>query len=314
MVIPRDGSPLQHRMFSDLPEYLRPGDCLVLNDTRVIPARLIGQRPTGGHVELLLLRPLGHDEWETLARPAKRLRVGERVTFGPALTAEVIAVGAEGLRVVRLEYEGALLPILDEVGRMPLPPYIRREEPEGEDKMRYQTVYARHPGAVAAPTAGLHFTDQILADLQTRGIRLARLTLHVGLGTFRPIQVERLENHVMHAEWYALSPEAAAAINGARAAGGRIIATGTTVVRTLETVVDAAGVVHAGEGHTDIFISPGFTFRATDGMVTNFHLPRSSLLVMISAFAGRERILAAYQEAIARGYRFYSYGDATLML
>lgn len=301
-------------MFRDLPEYLRAGDCLVLNDTRVIPARLIGQRPTGGQVELLLLRPLGHDEWETLARPAKRLRVGERVQFGEALAAEVVAEGAEGLRVVRLEYQGELLPILDQVGRMPLPPYIRREEPEGEDRARYQTVYAQQPGAVAAPTAGLHFTDEILVQIEAQGVRIVRLTLHVGLGTFRPIQVERLEDHVMHAEWYAVSHHAADIINGAKARGGRVIAAGTTVVRTLETVADADGVVQAGEGHTEIFISPGYKFRAVDGMLTNFHLPRSSLLVMVSAFAGRERVLAAYEEAIARGYRFYSYGDATLML
>lgn len=314
LVMPRDGGPLQHRMFRDLPEYLRAGDCLVLNDTRVIPARLIGHRPTGGQVELLLLRPLGHDEWETLARPAKRLRVGERVEFGEALAAEIVAEGAEGLRVVRLEYQGDLLPILDQVGRMPLPPYIRREEPEGEDQARYQTVYAQQPGAVAAPTAGLHFTEEILAEIEARGVRIARLTLHVGLGTFRPIQVERLEDHVMHAEWYAVPHEAAETINGARAGGGRVIASGTTVVRTLETVVDADGVVQAGEGHTDIFISPGYKFRAIDAMLTNFHLPRSSLLVMVSAFAGRERVLAAYAEAIERGYRFYSYGDATLMV
>jgi S-adenosylmethionine:tRNA ribosyltransferase-isomerase len=215
---------------------------------------------------------------------------------------------------VRLEYEGELLPILDQVGRMPLPPYIRREEAEAEDTTRYQTVYAQQPGAVAAPTAGLHFTPEVLEQVEARGVTLARLTLHVGLGTFRPIQVERLSEHVMHAEWYAVSEGAAEAINAARAGGGRVIAAGTTVVRTLETVADEDGVVHAGEGMTSIFISPGYRFKVTDGMLTNFHLPRSSLLVMVSAFAGRERILAAYEEAIAEGYRFYSYGDATLIL
>lgn len=314
LVIPRDGGALEHRVFRELPEYLREGDCLVLNDTRVIPARLLGRRRTGGQVELLLLRPLGEDRWEALGKPARRLHVGERVEFGEALTAEVVGEGAEGLRTVRLEYQGDLLPILEEVGRMPLPPYIRREEAQTEDRTRYQTVYAAQPGAVAAPTAGLHFTPEVLAAIEARGVTVARLTLHVGLGTFRPIAVERLADHVMHAEWYAVSEEAAAAINAARARGGRVIAAGTTVVRTLETVAEEDGRVCAGEGMTSIFISPGYRFRVTDGMLTNFHLPRSSLLVMVSAFAGRERILEAYAEAITGGYRFYSYGDATLMV
>ncbi len=328
---------LQHRMFRDLPEYLRPGDCLVLNDTRVIPARLIGRRagrvggdllnPPSGKVELLLLRQVGESDWEALGKPARRLRVGERIEFGQAvsavpptagpaaaLTAEVLAEGEEGLRTVRLEHDGPLLEVLDRLGQMPLPPYIRRPEPEHDDQARYQTVYAATPGAVAAPTAGLHFTDELLRQVEELGVRLARLTLHVGLGTFRPIQVERLDEHRMHAEWYEVSPDAAAAINAARQGGGRIIAAGTTVVRTLETVVDEVGIVHAGAGMTDLFIRPGVVFRAVDGMLTNFHLPRSSLLVMVAAFAGRERILAAYAEAIREGYRFYSYGDATLMV
>lgn len=323
LVIPRDGGPLAHRHFADLPEYLHPGDCLVLNDTRVLPARLLGRRPSGGQVELLLLKPVGEGLWECLAKPARRLRVGERVTFearqttgGSAarLTAAVVARGEEGLRTVRLEHEGDLLPLLEQVGEMPLPPYIRREAPEAEDTSRYQTVYAAAPGAVAAPTAGLHFTDEMLARITDRGVALARLTLHVGLGTFRPISVERLEDHVMHAEWYRLPPEAAATLNRTREQGGRIIAVGTTVTRTLESLVDDAGRFAAAEGSTDLFISPGFTFRALDGLVTNFHLPRSSLLVLVAAFVGRERILAAYAEAIARQYRFYSYGDATLMI
>jgi len=330
LVIPRDGGPLQHRMFADLPEYLRPGDCLVLNDTRVIPARLIGRRagragggsrvggdildPPSGKVELLLLRQVGESDWEALGKPARRLRVGERITFGPDLAAEIIAAGDEGLRTVRLQHDGPLLEVLDRLGQMPLPPYIRREAPESEDKSRYQTVYATVPGAAAAPTAGLHFTGGLLRQIEAMGVRLARLTLHVGLGTFRPIQVERLDEHRMHAEWYEVLPDAAAAINAARQAGGRVIAAGTTVVRTLETVADESGVVRPGSGMTELFIAPGYGFRAVDAMLTNFHLPRSSLLVMVSAFAGRERILVAYAEAIRERYRFYSYGDATLMV
>jgi len=309
---------------------LRPGDCLVLNDTQVIPARLIGRRATGGQVELLLLRPVADGEWEALGKPARRLRVGERVSFGnqtagvascatgPAggasLVAEVTVEGDEGLRRVRLEHDGPLLEVLDRLGQMPLPPYIHREMPESEDKARYQTVYADSPGAVAAPTAGLHFTDELLREIAAKGVRLVRLTLHVGLGTFRPIQVERLADHRMHAEWYRVPADAAEAINAARVEGGRIIAAGTTVVRTLETAADEAGIVHAGEGMTDLFIAPGYVFRAVDGMLTNFHLPRSSLLVMVAAFIGRERILAAYAEAVREIYRFYSYGDATLMI
>ena len=335
LVIPREGPNtgsltagirplLQHRMFRDLPEYLHPGDCLVLNDTRVIPARLLGRRmgrvgasvsdALGGKVELLLLRQVGERDWEALGKPARRLRVGERVTFGDELTAEVIATGPEGLRTVRLRHDGPLLEALDRLGQMPLPPYIHRDAPEAADRTRYQTVYAATPGAVAAPTAGLHFTDDVLQQLGAAGVRLVRLTLHVGLGTFRPIQVERLEDHRMHAERYEVTPEAATAINAARQSGGRIIAAGTTVVRTLETVADDAGLIHPGSGLTDIFISPGFRFRAVDAMLTNFHLPRSSLLVMVAAFAGRDRILAAYAEATREGYRFYSYGDATLMI
>jgi S-adenosylmethionine:tRNA ribosyltransferase-isomerase len=320
LVIRKNGGPadsrplLQHRLFADLPEYLRPGDCLVLNDTRVIPARLIGHRSTGGQVELLLLRQVGERDWEALARPARRLRIGERVQFAPELAAEVIAAGEKGLRTVRLEFEGELLPLLDRLGQMPLPPYIHRDIPEAADRERYQTVYAAEPGAAAAPTAGLHFTPEMLARLEEGGVSIVRLTLHVGLGTFRPISVERLADHRMHAEWYQVAAEAAATINAVRPAGGRIIAAGTTTVRTLETVADEHGVIRAGSGMTELFIQPGFVFRATDAMLTNFHLPRSSLLVMVAAFVGRERLLASYREAIAQGYRFYSYGDATLMI
>jgi len=314
LVIPKAGGPLQHRMFTDLPEYLEPGDCLVLNDTKVIPARLIGQRVTGGRVELLLLRQISDREWEALAKPARRLRLHERLIFGEELIAEIVAVGSEGRRIVRLDYEGDFWAVLERVGQMPLPPYIRRKKPERLDRERYQTVYASVPGAVAAPTAGLHFTPKLIQEIERKGVRIARLTLHVGLGTFRPIQTENIEKHHMHAEYYSVSANAAAIINETRAQQGRIVAVGTTVVRTLETVVDAQGQIRPGFGMTDLYITPGFVFRATDALITNFHLPRSSLLVLVAAFVGRERILEAYQEAIRKGYRFYSYGDATLII
>lgn len=314
LVIPKAGGPLQHRMFTDLPEYLEPGDCLVLNDTKVIPARLIGQRVTGGRVELLLLRQISDREWEALAKPARRLRLHERLIFGEELIAEIVAVGSEGRRIVRLDYEGDFWAVLERVGQMPLPPYIRRKKPEQLDRERYQTVYASVPGAVAAPTAGLHFTPKLIQEIERKGVKIARLTLHVGLGTFRPIQTENIEKHHMHAEYYSVSANAAAIINETRAQQGRIVAVGTTVVRTLETVVDAQGQIRPGFGMTDLYITPGFVFRATDALITNFHLPRSSLLVLVAAFVGRERILEAYQEAIRKGYRFYSYGDATLII
>lgn len=314
LVIPKAGGPLQHRMFTDLPEYLEPGDCLVLNDTKVIPARLIGQRVTGGRVELLLLRQISDREWEALAKPARRLRLHERLIFGEELIAEIVAVGSEGRRIVRLDYEGDFWAVLERVGQMPLPPYIRRKKPERLDRERYQTVYASVPGAVAAPTAGLHFTPKLIQEIERKGVKIARLTLHVGLGTFRPIQTENIEKHHMHAEYYSVSANAAAIINETRAQQGRIVAVGTTVVRTLETVVDAQGQIRPGFGMTDLYITPGFVFRATDALITNFHLPRSSLLVLVAAFVGRERILEAYQEAIRKGYRFYSYGDATLII
>jgi S-adenosylmethionine:tRNA ribosyltransferase-isomerase len=314
LVIPRAGGPRQHRQFSDLPAYLRPGDCLVLNDTKVIPARLVGQRPTGGQAEVLLLRPLAEGLWEALVRPGRRLRAGQTVTVTPELTIEIVAEREEGLRSVRLHHEGELLPLLDRVGLMPLPPYIHRDTPEPEDRDRYQTVYAAAPGAAAAPTAGLHFTPELLATLAEQGVGIERLTLHVGLGTFRPVTVERLEDHVMHGEWYSLPAAVAERLNRVRAAGGRLVAVGTTVVRTLESVADEQGQLHAGEGMTHLFITPGHVFRATDALLTNFHLPRSSLLVLVSAFAGRERVLDAYREAIAEQYRFFSYGDATLLV
>ncbi len=314
MVLDRAAGLRTHRRFRDLPEHLRRGDCLVLNDTMVLPARLYGRRPTGGRVEVLLLRPAAGDrQWHALARPARRLRLGERVEFGPGLAATVVGEGDEGLRELRFEVDGDFEQALDRLGLPPLPPYIRRRA-RPEDRQRYQTVYARRAGAVAAPTAGLHFDQGILAALAGTGIETVFLTLHVGLGTFRPVAVERVEDHHMHAEPYQVLPEAAERISRARAAGGRVVAVGTTVVRALETVADDDGRVRPDSGETDLFIYPGYRFRAVDALLTNFHLPRSTLLMMVAAFAGREFILEAYQEAIDAGYRFYSYGDCMLIL
>ncbi len=335
LVLDRGAGSWGHRRFADLPEYLRPGDCFVLNDTRVLPARLVTRRPTGGRTELLLLRPLeGPDErrlrresgppachlWEALARPAKRLRVGTELDFGGRLTATVLEQGEEGLVQVRLDCDGELLEALEEVGLTPLPPYIRRPHQEEDtaheqvDRQRYQTVYAETPGAVAAPTAGLHFTSEMLSVLEAQGVAVARLTLHVGLGTFRPVTVERVAEHRMHGEYYWVGEAAAALINQRRAVGGRVLAVGTTVTRTLETVADEQGRVHAGEGWSEIFLYPGYRFRAVDMLLTNFHLPRSTLLMLVSAFAGRELVLAAYAAAVEERYRFYSYGDCMLIL
>ncbi len=300
------GGAIVHRVFPEIVELLAPGDVLALNDTRVIPARLIGQREGGGEGELLLLEPAGEGRWRALARPGKRLREGRTVSFGDGeLVATVVEVGEMGERVVELAHEGELLEVLDRLGRPPLPPYIHRDTEE-LDRERYQTVYAREPGAVAAPTAGLHFTEDILQAIRDRGVQVVRVTLHVGLGTFRPVQTERIEDHRMHAERYEVSAEAAGVIN---AREGRLVAVGTTVTRTLETVADERGVVHAGAGRSEIFIYPGYRYRAVDAMLTNFHLPRSTLIMMVAALAGRESVLVAYHEALDQGYRFYSYGD-----
>ncbi len=300
------GGAIVHSLFTEIVELLVPGDVLALNDTRVIPARLLGQRESGGEAELLLLEPAGEGRWRALARPGKRLREGRTVSFGDGeLVATVVEVGEMGERVVELAHEGELLEVLDRLGRPPLPPYIHRAT-EDLDRERYQTVYAREPGAAAAPTAGLHFTDAILQAIRDRGVQVVQVTLHVGLGTFRPVQTERIVDHRMHAEQYEVSSEAAATIN---ARDGRLVAVGTTVTRTLETVADESGVVHAGSGRSEIFIYPGYRYRAVDAMLTNFHLPRSTLIMMVAALAGRENVLAAYREALDEGYRFYSYGD-----
>ncbi len=315
LLLPRaEGAPCDG-IFAHLPEHLRRGDCLVLNDTRVIPARLIGRRPTGGQAEVLLLRELEPGRWRALVRPGARMRPGAGAVFGDGeLTVEIEQMGAGGERTIRLRHEGALEAVLDRLGRMPLPPYIRRPQPEEADRERYQTVYARRAGAAAAPTAGLHFDEAMLARVQDKGVEVVFVTLHVGLGTFQPVSVERVEEHEMHEEWCEIGPEVAAAIGRCRAVGGRVIAVGTTSVRTLESRAVDGGTVVPGAGMTKLFITPGYQFRVVDGLLTNFHLPRSTLLMMVSAFAGRERVLAAYAHAAAHGYRFYSYGDCMLIV
>ncbi len=303
----RRSGAVTHRHFPEIVELLAPGDVLVLNDTRVIPARLIGRRPTGGRVELLLIEPVEGPRWRALGKPARALRPGASVEFGDGrLVARVVEREAEGVRLVDLEHEGELLPLLDEIGLPPLPPYIERPA-QPDDRERYQTVYARRPGAVAAPTAGLHFTPELLAAIRARGVGIGQLTLHVGIGTFLPVRAERIEDHVMHAEHYEVSPELAELVNGR---AGRLVAVGTTVTRALESVADESGAITPGSGCTGLFIYPGYRFRAVEAMLTNFHLPRSTLIMMVSAFAGREHILDAYRQALVAGYRFYSYGDA----
>ena len=309
--LPLDGSDFEHTMFRRLPDYLRKGDCLVFNDSRVIPARLLGTRPTGGSAELLLLKPLGGDDWEVLARPGRRLMVGATVEFGKGMRAEVLSIGENGLRHVRFYYDGDWTALLDELGRTPLPPYIKEEL---QDKERYQTVYSKHSGSAAAPTAGLHFTDEILDEIRAKGVQTEFVTLHVGLGTFRPVQEEAIENHVMHTETFSMSAEVAERINAARDAGGRIIAVGTTSCRVLETVADENGRLREMHGETGIFIYPGYKFKILDGLFTNFHLPESTLLMLVSALAGRERILEAYNAAVRERYRFFSFGDCMLIL
>jgi len=319
----RDGSRLlvvkqsgyEHRLFADLPAYLRAGDLLVLNETRVIAARIFGTRPTGGSVELLLLHPaesMRYDpnavRWIALAKPARRLRTGAMISFGDLGSAVVTAEGAEGQREVAFELAVPFERFLERAGSLPLPPYIHNDSPEA--RARYQTVFARVPGSVAAPTASLHYTPELLMRIEEAGVVIARITLDVGLGTFRPMTAARLDDHVMHAESYSIPGPAAAEIAGARAEGRRVVAAGTTVMRALEGNIQSHGRIVSGDGTTDIFIRPGHRFAAVDAMITNFHLPQSTLLVLVSAFAGRERTLAAYREAVAQRYRFFSFGDA----
>ncbi len=299
---------IEHRRFTDLKDLLRPGDCLVMNDSRVIPARLFGVRPTGGSVEVVLLRDLGGDTWECLTRPGRKTPPGTELTFGDGeLKAVVVGAEADGNKLLKFTYSGIFMEVLDRLGQMPLPPYIREKL---QDKERYQTVYSREPGSAAAPTAGLHFTKELLSDLEDRGIRMAYVTLHVGLGTFRPVKEENIEDHAMHSEFCVIPPETAAAVNETRAKGGRIISVGTTSCRTLESFAGEDGSLAPRSGWTDIFIYPGYRFKVVDALITNFHLPESTLIMLVSALAGRESVLCAYREAVRERYRFFSFGDA----
>ncbi len=309
LVVHRKTKSIEHRVFKDIIEYLNPGDCLVINDTKVIPARLLGKRKdTGGKMEFVLLSRENDDTWRVLVKPGKRAQIGTRFVFGDGiLEAEVTGITEEGGRTVRFFFEGVFQEVLDKVGIMPLPPYIHEEL---KDKNRYQTVYARHDGSAAAPTAGLHFSPALLNRLEEKAVCISRVTLHVGLGTFRPVKAEDISQHVMHRESYEVTEAAAAEINEARRRGGRIVAVGTTSLRTLESVADDKGIVHPGRGETDLFIVPGYRFKVVDALITNFHLPKSTLLMLVSAMTGREEILRIYQEAIAREYRFFSFGDA----
>ena len=313
LVLDKRTGAVSHHVFRDIGDFLRPGDCLVLNDTRVIPARLLGEREgTGAHVELLLLKRKSGDVWETLARPGKKCRPGTRLTFGDGmLRAEILETVEEGNRLVRFGYEGIFEEVLDRLGEMPLPPYITHRL---RDRDRYQTVYARHEGSAAAPTAGLHFTKELLGRLEGKGIGIAYVTLHVGLGTFRPVKEENVLEHHMHTEHYQVSREAADTINRTKAQGGRIVCVGTTSCRTLESAAGEDGLVRPCSGDTDIFIYPGYRFRVLDALITNFHLPESTLIMLVSALAGREHVLAAYEEAVRERYRFFSFGDAMLIV
>ena len=312
VVNPADGS-VENRIFKDIKSYLKSGDCLVLNDTRVIPARLIGiKEDTGATVEVFLLKRLSDDTWETLVKPGKKLRTGARVSFGDgSLKCTVVDVLDDGNRHVRFEYEGIFEERLDELGQMPLPPYITHKL---QDKNRYQTVYAKNDGSAAAPTAGLHFTKELLKEVEEMGVNIAYVTLHVGLGTFRPVKVEDVNDHVMHSEWYSVSDEAATLINNTKSSGGRVICVGTTSCRTVESASDEKGHVNSGCGDTQIFIYPGYRFKILDGLITNFHLPESTLMMLVSALAGKDVIMNAYKEAIDKKYRFFSFGDAMFIL
>ena len=310
MVLNRQERSVSHRHFREICDYLRPGDCLVRNNTRVIPARLLGVKAdTGAHAEVFLLKRMENDIWETLVRPGKKLREGAMVVFGtePDMEAEIIKVLPDGNRLVKFTYNGIFEEVLDRLGQTPLPPYIHHEL---KDRNRYQTVYAKYDGSAAAPTAGLHFTDELFEKVRKMGVETADVTLHVGLGTFRPVKVEDVSEHHMHSEWYRILPEEAEKINRTKKNGGRIICVGTTSCRTIESATDENGILHPGEGDTDIFIYPGYDFKITDALITNFHLPESTLLMLVSALADRDFILDAYRQAVEEKYRFFSFGDA----
>ena len=312
LVYHRDGGAIEHKVFHDVIDYLNPGDVLVVNQTRVIPARLYGVKEgTGGAIEFLLLRRLNLTDWEVILKPGRKAKPGARFVFGEGeLVAEVLSMAEDGGRTVRFEYEGVFEDVLDRLGQKPLPPYIHEKL---EDRTRYQTVYAKIDGSAAAPTAGLHFTPELMERVKAKGITIVPVLLHVGLGTFRPVKEEDVSNHHMHSEYYEVTPEQAEAINAARARGGRVVCVGTTSVRTLETVADENGVVHPGSGFTQIFITPGVKIKAVDALITNFHLPQSTLLMLISALMGREEALRAYEIAVGERYRFFSFGDAMMI-
>ena len=312
LVMDRQTGDVKHQHFYDIVDYLKPGDCLVMNDSRVLPARLLGHRPTGGAVELLLLRDLGDKKWECLAKPGRKLQEGQEVIFGDGeLTATVIAVRDDGNRVVEFHFQGIFLEVLERLGKMPLPPYIKAEL---HDQERYQTVYSKTVGSAAAPTAGLHFTNDLLEKIRAKGIKTAFVTLHVGLGTFRPVKAEEITDHHMHSELCMISKETADILNATKMNGGRVICVGTTSCRTLESLVNEDGTFEAKSKWTEIFIYPGYTFKAMDGLITNFHLPESTLVMLVSAFAGRDHVLSAYEEAVKERYRFFSFGDAMTIL
>ena len=307
----RQSGEIEHRHFYNLPQYLRKGDCLVINESRVIPARLIGvSEKTGSPVEVLLLTQHG-DAWECITRPGKRTREGARIRFGEELSCEVTEVTASGNRIIRFSYDGIFMENLERLGQMPLPPYITEKL---EDPERYQTVYSKNPGSAAAPTAGFHFTKALLDEIEAMGVRIARVTLHVGLGTFRPVKAEEITDHVMHSEYYEIPAAAAQTINETRAQGGRVICVGTTSTRTVESAAKEDGTLEPCSGWTNIFIYPGYRFKAMDGLITNFHLPESTLIMLVSAFAGYEQTMAAYRAAVEERYRFFSFGDAMLIL
>ena len=309
LVLDKETGEIKHRHFRDILRFLHKGDCLVINDTKVIPARLMGHKEdTGAAIEVLLLKRKSDTVWETLVKPGKKMKVGARVSFGGGLLKGTVTdVVEEGNRLIQFEYEGIFEEILDQLGQMPLPPYITHQL---KDKNRYQTVYAKHDGSAAAPTAGLHFTKELLEEIERMGVAIAHITLHVGLGTFRPVKVDTIEDHHMHSEFYVVEESEAEKINAAKASGGRIVCVGTTSCRTLESAADENGILKAKSGWTDIFIYPGYQFKILDCLITNFHLPESTLVMLVSALAGREHILNAYQEAIRERYRFFSFGDA----
>lgn len=309
MVLHKDTGRIEHKIFRDIIDYFNPGDCLVINDTKVIPARLMGiKEDTGAAIEVLLLKRNADDVWECLVKPGKKARTGARIVFGEGLlVGEIVDVIEDGNRMIKFHYEGIFEEILDKLGQMPLPPYITHKL---QDKNRYQTVYARNEGSAAAPTAGLHFTKELLEKIKEKGVNVVSITLHVGLGTFRPVKVDKIEEHHMHTETFNISKEAADTINRARAAGGRVIAVGTTSCRTLESAATDDGTIPARSGDTDIFIYPGYKFKAIDCLITNFHLPESTLIMLVSALAGRDNIMNAYETAVKERYRFFSFGDA----